>query len=186
MLYLHLHKGTKEIALSRSKKIADRRFEVNERKIMLSTIANVLRRRNYFLIFVASGLFYGVIFSIMTNLIDVRFGLSNIRFAFTWQSALFFIILSILGGLLISLQVFSFREKRKNYTSATTGISGMLVSFFATTCPFCKPLLISLLGLSGSIAILKFGLVLAFASILLLLGSIYLTLKSISKRSCCL
>ncbi len=145
----------------------------------------VLGRRNYFLIFVASGLLYGVIFSMMTNLIDVRFGLSNVRFAFTFQSGLFFIILLVLGGLLISLQVFSFREKQKNYTSTTTGMGGMLVSFFATTCPFCKPLLISLLGLSGSIAILKYGFVLAFVSILLLIGSIYLTLKSISKRSCC-
>jgi hypothetical protein len=155
-------------------------------KRLFTPIKRVLGRRNYFFIFVVSGLFYGVIFSMMTNLIDVRFGLSNIRFAFTWQSGLFFIVLSILGGLLISLQLFSFREKRKNYTSTTTGLSGMFVSFFATTCPFCKPLLISFLGLSGSIAILKYGLVLAFVSILLLLGSIYLTLKSISKRNCCL
>ncbi|MBI2107472.1 hypothetical protein HYT57_05800 [Candidatus Woesearchaeota archaeon] len=154
-------------------------------KELFAPIKRVLSRISYFLIFVVSGLFYGVIFLMMTNLIDVRSGLSNIRFAFTWQSALFFIIFSILGGLLISLQVFSFREKQKNYTSTTTGVSGMLVSFFATTCPFCKPLLISLLGLSGSIAILKFGLVLAFVSIILLMGSIYLTLKSISKRSCC-
>ena len=154
-------------------------------KELFAPIKRVLSGRDYFIIFVASGLFYGVIFSMMTNLIDVRFGLSNIRFAFTFQSGLFFIILSVLGGLLISLQVLSFLEKRKNYTSTTTGISGMLVSFFATTCPFCKPLLISLLGLSGSIAILKFGLVLALVSILLLLSSIYLTLKSISKRSCC-
>ena len=154
-------------------------------KELFASIKRVLSRRNYFFIFVASGLFYGVIFSMMTNLIDIRFGLSNLRFAFTLQSASFFIVLSILGGLLISLQVFSFHEKRKNYTSTTTGVSGMLVSFFATTCPFCKPLLISLLGLSGSIAILKFGLVLAFVSILLLLGSIYLTLKSISTRICC-
>lgn len=154
-------------------------------KELFAPIKRVLGRRNYFIIFVSSGLFYGVIFSMMTNLIDMRFGLANIRFAFTSQSLLFFIILSFLGGLLISLQIFSFREKRKNYTSTTTGISGMLVSFFATTCPFCKPLLISLLGLSGSIAILKFGLILAFVSILLLIGSIYLTLKSISKRSCC-
>jgi len=154
-------------------------------KEFIAPIKRVLGRRNYFLIFVASGLFYGVIFSMMTNLIDVRFGLSNIMFAFTWQSGLFFLILSVLGGILISLQIFSFREKRKNYTSTTAGVSGMLISFFATTCPFCKPLLISLLGLSGSIAILKYGLALAIVSILLLVGSIYLTLKSISKRSCC-
>jgi len=154
-------------------------------KEFIAPIKRVLSRRNYFLIFVASGLFYGVIFSMMTNLIDVRFGLSNMRFAFTWQSGLFFLILSVLGGILISLQIFSFREKQKNYASTTTGVSGMLVSFFATTCPFCKPLLISLLGLSGSIAILNYGLALAFISIFLLVGSIYLTLRSISKRSCC-
>lgn len=155
-------------------------------KELFTLIKRVLRRRNYFLIFIVSGLFYGVIFSMMTNLIDVRFGLSNIRFAFTWQSISFFIILSILGGLLISLQVFSFREKQKNYTSITTGVSGMLISFFAITCPFCKPLLLSLLGLSGSIAILKYGLVFALLSILLLLGSIYLTLRSMVRRNCCI
>jgi hypothetical protein len=155
-------------------------------KQLFVSIKRVLSIRNYFFIFVASGLLYGIIFSMMTNLIDVRFGLSNIIFAFTWQSGSFFLILSVLGGLLISLQVFSFQEKQRNYISTTTGTTGMFVSFFATTCPFCKPLLISLLGLSGSIAILKFGLVLAFVSVLLLLGSIYLTLKSISKRNCCL
>ena len=98
-------------------------------KELFAPIKRVFGRRNYFIIFVASGLFYGVIFSMMTNLIDMRFGLANIRFAFTSQSLLFFIILSFLGGLLISLQVFSFREKRKNYISTTTGVSGMLVSF---------------------------------------------------------
>lgn len=151
----------------------------------LATIVSVLRNRAYFFIFVVSGLLYGLLFSMMTNLIDVRFGLQNIRFTFTWQSALFFVALSTLGGLLISLQVFSFRQKQKNYASATTGAGGMMVSFFATTCPFCKPLLLSLLGLSGSLAILKYGLLLAIISILLLIGSIFLTLKSIANAKPC-
>ena len=154
-------------------------------KQLFAPIKRVLLTRNYFFIFIVSGLFYGVIFSIMTNLIDVRFGLFNIRFSFNWKSGLIFIALSILGGLLISLQLFLFHEKRKNYISAATGISGMFASFFSTMCPFCKPFLISLLGLSGSIAILKYGIVLAFVSILLLVSAIYLTLKSISRRNCC-
>lgn len=151
----------------------------------LAAIVSVFRSRTYFFIFVVSGLLYGVLFSMMTNLIDVRFGLQNIRFAFVWQSALFFVALSTLGGLLISLQVFSFRQKQKNYASATTGVSGMLVSFFATTCPFCKPLLLSLLGLSGSLAILKYGLLLAIISISLLIGSIFLVLKSLPQTKRC-
>lgn len=151
----------------------------------LSTIASVLKKRNYFLIFILSGLLYGLLFSLMTNLIDARFGLSNIRLAVTWQSAIFFIVLSILGGVLISLQVFSFCQKQKNYAATSVGFSGMLASFFTTTCPFCKPLLLSLLGLSGSIAILKYGLFLVVGSILLLIGSIYLTARSIPKTKHC-
>ena len=154
-------------------------------KEWFALIKRVLSRRNYFFLFVASGLLYGVTFSLMTNLIDVRSGLSNMRFDFTLLSGLFFVILSCLGGILVSLQAYALGQKRKQYASATAGVSGVFVSFFATTCPLCKPLLLSLLGLSGSIAILKFGLMLALVSTLLLLGAIFLTLNSMSTGHCC-
>ena len=157
---MHLHKEAK----TRSKKIAKVSFGLKMNKC-LSIIANVLSRRNYFFLFLASGLLYGLIYAVMTNLIDVRFGLKSINYSFTNVSLTFFILFSILGGLLISLQVFAIRNKQKSLKSANIGFIGAFISFFNVTCPFCKPLLLSLIGFSGSLAILKYGLGLAIISI---------------------
>ncbi|MBI1935765.1 hypothetical protein HYS31_04970 [Candidatus Woesearchaeota archaeon] len=146
----------------------------------LHIIASVLSRRNYFFIFLVSGLLYGIIYAVMTNLIDVRFGLKYINYSFTIVSIMFVILFSILGGILISLQVFAIRNRQKSLKSANVGFIGAFLSFFNVTCPFCKPLLLSLIGFSGSIAILKYGLALAVVSIVLLLISIYLVALNIN------
>lgn len=145
----------------------------------LRVIAIVLSRRNYLFIFLVSGLLYGVIYAAMTNLIDIRSGLKYVTFSFTVVSGAFFIAFSILGGLLISLQVFAIKNKQKALKSANVGFLGAFLSFFNVTCPFCKPFLLSLIGFSGSIAILKYGLALALVSIMLLLISIYLVASNI-------
>ena len=146
----------------------------------LSIILNVLSRRNYFILFLISGILYGLIYAVMTNLIDLRFGLDNINLSFTQVSLSFVVMFSILGGLLISLQVFAIRNRQKSLKSANIGFIGAFLSFFNTTCPFCKPLLLSLVGFSGSLAILKFGLVLAIFSSILLIVSIYLVTSYLS------
>jgi len=143
-------------------------------KKQLSIIAHVLTKINYFLLFLISGLFYGLIYAIMTNLIDLRFGLNNINISFTEVSITFVALFSILGGLLISLQIFAIRNRQKSLKAANVGFIGAFLSFFNTTCPFCKPLLLSLIGFSGSLAILKYGLAIAIFSVILLLISIYL------------
>ena len=151
----------------------------------LHVIAGVLSRRNYFLIFLVSGLLYGIIYAVMTNLIDVRFGLKYINYSFTIVSIIFVILFSILGGILVSLQAFAIRNRQKALKSANVGFIGAFLSFFNVTCPFCKPLLLSLIGFSGSIAILKYGLALAIISALLLLVSIYLVTLNLDKSNCC-
>jgi len=151
----------------------------------LNIIAHVLGKRNYFLLFIVSGLIYGLIYAVMTNLIDVRFGLKYINYSFTNVSITFVVLFSILGGILISLQVFAIRNRQKALKSANVGFIGALISFFNTTCPFCKPLLLSLIGFSGSLAILKYGFALAIISMLLLLVSIYLIILTIDKSNCC-
>ena len=150
-------------------------------KKQLSIIGHVLSRRNYFILFLISGLLYGLIYAVMTNLIDLRFGLDNINISFTQVSLSFVVMFSILGGILISLQVFAVRNRQKSLKSANIGFIGAFLSFFNTTCPFCKPLLLSLIGFSGSLAILKFGFVLAIISIILLLFSIYLVTLHLNK-----
>ena len=144
-------------------------------------ITHVLSRRNYFLVFLIAGILYGLLYAIMTNLIDVRFGLDNINYSFTIVSASFFVVFSILGGTLISLQIFAIRNRQKSLKSANIGFLGAFLSFFNVTCPFCKPLLLSLIGFSGSLTILKFGTTFAILSILLLLTSIYLLTVSLNK-----
>lgn len=152
-------------------------------KKQLSIIVHVLSRRNYFLLFLISGLLYGLIYAVMTNLIDVRFGLKYINYSFTNVSISFVVLFSILGGLLISLQIFAIRNRQQSLKSANIGFIGAFISFFNVTCPFCKPLLLSLIGFSGSLAILKYGLGLAIISIILLLVSIYLVTYHLDKTN---
>ena len=147
----------------------------------LLTIKQVLSRKSYLVIFLIAGLFYGLLFAVMTNLIDIRSGLNYITIAFTKVSATFFILFSILGGLLIALHIFAIKNMQKTLKSANVGFFGAFMSFFTTTCPFCKPLLLSLIGFSGSLAILKYGMALAIASALLLIVSIYLAASSIER-----
>ncbi len=143
-------------------------------KDQLLVIRQVLGKKSYGAIFLVSGLLYGLLYAVMTNLIDVRSGLKYINIAFTGVSATFFLLFSILGGLLITLQIVAIKNRQKTLTSAKVGFLGAFLSFFTTTCPFCKPLLLSWIGFSGSVAILKYGTTLAVVSALLLLASIWL------------
>jgi len=154
-------------------------------KKKINVIISVLSRRNYFFIFLVSGLLYGIIYAVMTNLIDVRFGLKYINYSFTNVSIMFVVLFSILGGILVSLQVFAIRNRQKSLKAANVGFLGAFLSFFNVTCPFCKPFLLSLIGFSGSLAILKYGIALAIISALLLLVSIYLVTSNLDKNNCC-
>ena len=78
----------------------------------LSIVTNILGRRNYFLLFLISGILYGLIYAAMTNLIDLRFGLKYATVSFTAVSGTFFVLFSILGGMLISLQIFAIKNKQ--------------------------------------------------------------------------
>lgn len=142
---------------------------------------HVLRRKSYLFLFLFSGLAYGILYAVLTNLIDIRLGLNSVIISFTKTSATFFAVFSILGGLLIALQVFAIRNRQKSIKSANIGFIGAFLSFFTTTCPFCKPLLLSLLGFSSSLALLKYGIALAILSVLLLLTSIYLVTTHLEK-----
>ena len=148
----------------------------------LHVIAGVLSRRNYFFIFLISGLLYGIIYAVMTNLIDIRSGLKYASISFTAVSGTFFVAFSILGGILISLQIFAIKNKQRVLKSANVGFLGAFLSFFNVTCPFCKPFLLSLIGFSGSLAILKYGLALALVSVILLLISVYLIASNINSN----
>ena len=148
----------------------------------LAMIASIITRKTYFFIFLIAGILYGLLYAVMTNLIDLRSGFRYINFSFTVTSITFFIIFSILGGLLIALQVYTIKNRQKSLKSANVGFLGTFLSFFNVTCPFCKPLLLSLIGFSGSLTFLKFGIALAFASVLLLLISIYLIAKNITDK----
>ncbi len=147
----------------------------------LSVLLEVLSRRKYFLLFIVSGALYGLIYAVMTNLIDVRDGLSDVNISFDRVSASFFALFSVLGGILISLQVYAIKARQRSLKSANVGFLGAFISFFSVTCPFCKPLLLSVIGFSGSLAILKYGTAIVLISLLLLLISIYLAALQVEK-----
>ncbi|MBI2917338.1 MAG: hypothetical protein HYY01_05015 [Chloroflexi bacterium] len=65
------------------------------------------------------------------------------------------------------------------------GASGGLLSYFATGCPICNKLVVSVLGVSGALTYFApVQLYLGIASIALLLWSLHLRLSAMT-RSCC-
>lgn len=70
--------------------------------------------------------------------------------------------------------------------SAGKGASGGFLSFFATGCPICNKIVVSLLGISGAFTYFApLQIYLGIASIALLLWTLHLRLSAIN-RSCCI
>lgn len=96
------------------------------------------------------------------------------------------IIISLLSAVLITLQIHGFKLKMK--TSRKTGFMGfvgIVGSFFVSACPFCKPILISLLGLGAAGGVIAgYGTQLTVLAAIFLLASIILVTKNIQKKGC--
>lgn len=95
------------------------------------------------------------------------------------------IAIAIMGGINISMVIFKFRATRSmglNFAS----IGGILGSAFGVGCPACSTSLISILGISGGLAVLPFkGVEITSLGLLILLVAFYFTAKSISLCEAC-
>lgn len=91
------------------------------------------------------------------------------------------IVMAVLSGIYLTIFTYNHRLMRTN-NSGKVGFAGMFIGFFTSACPICAPLLVSLLGISASLAfILGKNLWLEIASILLLLFALYKLSDSMNK-----
>lgn len=103
--------------------------------------------------------------------------------SFTLGAFIILIIISLLGGVIVSMSVFLLQ--RQLATSASMGASGIIIAVLAPACPSCALGLFSILGLSGLLAFLPLkGLELGIMGIILLLGTITYISHKIATTVC--
>ena len=161
----------------------------------------VVFRSGYYFLMMAAFAFLMMAFSVLIINISLVFSpispsygvLDRIMLVFNLLGGLFtnntalgiFIILttSLLAGINVSLLFFKFRVlKSASYKEHSLGTSGATAGVLASSCSSCGISILSMLGVAGAFTFMPLGgLELGFLGIGLLLISIYLTSKSISK-----
>ena len=119
-------------------------------------------------------LFKNFSFSLLLSLI---YGLIT---SFTPLALILLVIISLLGGAVVTFSVYLIR--RQIALQASAGIPGILIAILAPACPSCALGLLGLLGISGTLTFLPLqGYEFALLSIILILFSIaYLSAKIVS------
>ena len=89
------------------------------------------------------------------------------------------LVISLLTAVAITLAVFK-NDQPLVCSANAPGLFGSVIALFTTSCSICFPLLLSAVGIGGgfALAISENAVPLQFASIALLLGSIWLTAKT--------
>ncbi len=143
---------------------------------MLDNITSVLKNRSYLALAVLSTAVMTYIYAVFTNL-TMGVEINPINGILT-------IVMAVSSGIYLTVFIYNLREMRAK-NSGNVGFAGMFIGFFTSACPICAPLLVSLLGISASLAfILSRNLWLEMASIGLLLFALYRLSSSMNKCSC--
>tara|TARA_Y100000310_G_scaffold89923_1_gene87061 strand:- start:22636 stop:23124 length:489 start_codon:yes stop_codon:yes gene_type:complete len=159
-------------------------------KFLINAIKEVFGERKYKVISIVAIILMYIANPIIYNykLISSKFSLIlPLIFSFhkvPAPAALVFIILSsILAGIIIAMSIFLIRRQIKG--GMITGSSGIIVGLIAPACPSCALGLLSVIGLSGLVAVLPFkGLELGFLGVILLLASIIYLSNKINTKVC--
>ncbi len=151
------------------------------RKESYKAILNILKSN--ILILLVSVPIIGFLYSIFTGIIKFD---NSMYFTIMSKNSIFALIfITMLTSILLTLQIALFKERIK-VKGTKVGFFGTFLSFITSACPFCKPLLISLIGLSGSTILLaKYGLHITIFSVLLLITSIFIVSRNITKTKLC-
>jgi len=146
-------------------------------KVLINTL-----KRNFLILLITLPII-GFLYSIFTGIIRFK---DSIYFSIMSKNSIFaLIVISVLTSILLTLQISLIRERIK-VKGTKVGFFGTFLSFITSACPFCKPLLISIIGLSSSTALLaKYGLHITIFSIFLLITSIFIVSKNITKTKLC-
>lgn len=146
-------------------------------KNSLDGIKQVLKNKVYLAIFIASALVFSLIYIFAWNFIL----LSNlyVRIDLWTPLNLFFLVtISVLSGLILSLNVYSLRSNLSFYKK-TRGYFAIIPALFTSVCPTCAPLLLSFSSATIGIGMLISGFnIFVNVFIILLLGLILMNISS--------
>ena len=139
-------------------------------------LADMFSKPKYLLIFIFLLVLTSAFYLVVTGAYVVSLGQFNqniepLRVALT-------ILISILTALVFTVLLYKQTQPLVCKQTAP-GLFGSFMGLFATACPICFPLLLSLIGVGGSaaLAISQNTVPIQLASIALLLASIWLTFK---------
>lgn len=150
----------------------------------LEKIKHLLKQRDYFKIFLITGIFYLILsFYLIYYFFNGFYLFFNYYLKYyPWLNILFTLTLALLFGINLALIIFRFKEVKQYNNESGTGIFTSVISLFSAGCPVCSFSIISFLipaiSATFSLAILPFkGLEIQFFGILILLLSIYILTK---------
>jgi len=175
---------------------------------VLKTLRIVFVKRTYVILGILITLFFLLINMILVNKGVVSFiinsdfldwqtrieimyeAIINTPALLSYLDIIFMVIIALLAGLSVSLLTFFIKYKIKKGKEGGMSMVGIILSFFGIGCASCgSVILTSLIGLSASSAIIGFlpfhGIEFLFASIILLVWSIYTISKKIQNPEVC-
>lgn len=136
-----------------------------------STVRLVLQQRTYF-----------TLFFVITILLDTLFYYGALFRGKNNFEASLLLIISLLIGIVITLQAFSLKNNVMKYREAGAGTFGTFLGVVTPLPLCCAPITLELLGLAAAaVFISQYGLLLMLVSILLLVVSVILGSKNIMK-----
>ncbi len=139
-------------------------------------ISAVLAQKKFLALFVFLSVLIGIFYFIVTGVYIVSLG----QFIETLEPLrlVLIVLISILTALAITLMFYK-RKQPLVCSQNAPAFLGSLLGLFTTSCPICFPLLLSIIGVGGSFALTvsQNAVPLQLASIVLLLVSLWLTVK---------
>lgn len=173
-------------------------------RFRLKIAAEILARKKYFLFTVT--VFVALLFlaiwisnfsllkiillsprlSILEKLIFLKNSLLTLESSFTPASRILTIVVLLLLSLTLSLTVFYFSRRREYLKNLDSSLPATVISILGVGCGSCGSFLLSLLGLTATVAFLPLkGLEFNLISILLLLFSLSRLLTIIEQKNLC-
>ena len=150
-------------------------------KEILTVVKNVLKQKNYLLLFIVLSVGSIYLFYVLADLFSLYY-LNPLYFVIITTALTFFI--AVLLALNLTLIVYDFRQARlASYKEGATGISGAVLGTVASGCPVCGATVLGFFGLSGALSVLPLkGIELKALGLGLLLVSTYHVSKKINNK----
>lgn len=139
----------------------------------------VLSKKSFIILFFVLFFVLSFLYAILNNVFVLSLFSFNVELNFV-QTILVFII-SLLSSLTLTVLFYRFKQNKSLKVQDAPGFLGSILAFFTTSCIVCQPIWLIWLGLgSSTFFLIKLSIYLQVASILLLLVSLHLSLRSIN------